>query len=48
MCAVTTTLVQYGLEKYSRLVRFSQYMIVIALLMDVMIIAAISLANDFV
>ena len=45
---VNRSLVQNGLNKYNRLVRFNQRMIVISLLMDVMIIAAMSIPNGFV
>jgi hypothetical protein len=45
---VKANLIEYGLEKYNTLVRFNQCMIVVSLLMDVMIIAAMSLPNGFV
>jgi hypothetical protein len=45
---VRANLVEHGLEKYNALVRFNQYMIVVSLLMDVSIIAAMSMPNGFV
>lgn len=45
---VKENLIEHGLKKYNTLVRFNQYMIVISLLMDVMIIAAMSFPNGFV
>lgn len=45
---VKQNLIDHGLEKYNTLVRFNQYMIVISLLMDVMIIGAMSFPNGFV
>ncbi|KAJ8117044.1 hypothetical protein OPT61_g1669 [Boeremia exigua] len=46
--AVKANLVSNGLEKYNQLVSFNQHMIIISLLMDVMIIAAMSIPNGFV
>ncbi|KAF3011208.1 hypothetical protein E8E13_011615 [Curvularia kusanoi] len=45
---VRANLVRSGLEKYNKLVLFNKYMIVISLLMDVMIIAAMWFPNGFV
>ncbi|KAF9701192.1 hypothetical protein EKO04_001073 [Ascochyta lentis] len=45
---VRANLVKNGLEKYNKLVQFNQHMIVISLLMDVMIIAAMWIPNGFV
>jgi hypothetical protein len=45
---VKENLVSNGLQKYNKLVRFNQYMIVVSLLMDVVIIGAMSLPNGFV
>ncbi|CAI6310060.1 unnamed protein product [Periconia digitata] len=45
---VKQNLIMNGLEKYSSLVRFNQRIIVVSLLMDVMIIAAMSIPNSFV
>jgi hypothetical protein len=45
---VKANLVENGLQKYNRLVRFNQRIIVISLLMDVMIIGAMSIPNGFV
>jgi hypothetical protein len=45
---VKTNLVNNGLEKYNKLLRFNQRIIVLSLLMDVMIIAAMSIPNSFV
>ncbi|KAH7409904.1 hypothetical protein DE146DRAFT_643284 [Phaeosphaeria sp. MPI-PUGE-AT-0046c] len=45
---VKANLVSNGLQKYNKLVRFNQYMIVVSLLMDVVIIGAMSLPNGFV
>lgn len=44
---VKHNLVVNGLQKYSRLVRFNQRIIIISLLMDVMIIGAMSIPNGF-
>lgn len=48
MRVVKANLVKNGLEKYRKLVLFNQHMIVISLMMDVMIIAAMSIPNGFV
>ncbi|CBY02093.1 hypothetical protein IAQ61_006681 [Plenodomus lingam] len=45
---VKGNLVKNGLHKYDRLVRFNQRMIVVSILMDVMIIAAMDIPNGFV
>ena len=45
---VKDNLVVNGLQKYNRLVRYNQRIIVISLLMDVMIIGAMSIPNGFV
>jgi hypothetical protein len=45
---VKENLVANGLQKYNRLVRFNSCMIVVSLLMDVVIIGAMSLPNGFV
>jgi hypothetical protein len=45
---VKENLVANGLQKYNRLVRFNSFMIVVSLLMDVVIIGAMSLPNGFV
>lgn len=45
---VKSNLVKNGLEKYNKLLRFNQRIIVVSLLMDVMIIAAMSIPNSFV
>lgn len=45
---VKANLISDGLTKYNRLVRFNQRIVVISLLMDVMIIAAMSIPNSFV
>ena len=45
---VKANLVEHGLEKYNALVRFNQRIIVVSLLMDVMIIGAMSIPNGFV
>ncbi|KAG9190435.1 hypothetical protein G6011_08523 [Alternaria panax] len=45
---VNADLVNNGLSKYNRLVRFNKRMIVISLLLDVMIIGAMSIPNGFV
>ncbi|KAF2635177.1 hypothetical protein P280DRAFT_378149, partial [Massarina eburnea CBS 473.64] len=45
---VKVNLVNNGLEKYNSLVRFNQRIIIVSLLMDVMIIAAMSIPNGFV
>jgi hypothetical protein len=48
MRVVRANLVKNGLKKYKKLVLFNKYMIVISLLMDVMIIAAMWIPNGFV
>lgn len=48
MRVVRANLVKNGLEKYNKLVQFNKHMIVISLLMDVMIIAAMWIPNGFV
>ncbi|KAF2994502.1 hypothetical protein E8E13_002454 [Curvularia kusanoi] len=45
---VKANLISNGLTKYNRLVRFNQRIVIISLLMDVMIIAAMSIPNSFV
>ncbi|CAO2654029.1 Nn.00g107620.m01.CDS01 [Neocucurbitaria sp. VM-36] len=45
---VKANLVDNGLEKYNRLVRFNQRIIFVSISMDVMIIAAMSISNSFV
>jgi len=45
---VKANLINNGLQKYNKLLRFNQRIIVISLLMDVMIIAAMSIPNSFV
>jgi hypothetical protein len=45
---VKSNLVANGLQKYNKLVRFNQVIIVISLLMDVLIIGAMSLPNGLV
>lgn len=45
---VQSELVRNGLNKYNRLVRFNKRIIVVSLLFDVMIIAAMSIPNGFV
>ncbi|KAF2738788.1 hypothetical protein EJ04DRAFT_411856, partial [Polyplosphaeria fusca] len=45
---VRANLITNGLRKYEKLVRFNQQIIIISLLMDVMIIAAMSIPNGFV
>ena len=44
---VRDNLVTNGLQKYNRLVRFNQRIIIVSLLMDVMIICAMSIPNGF-
>ncbi|KAL1596365.1 hypothetical protein SLS60_009011 [Paraconiothyrium brasiliense] len=44
---VKQNLVANGLQKYNRLVRFNERIIVVSLLMDVMIIGAMSIPNGF-
>ncbi|OAL54555.1 hypothetical protein IQ07DRAFT_272625 [Pyrenochaeta sp. DS3sAY3a] len=45
---VKANLIHNGLTKYNSLVRFNQRIVVLSLLMDVMIIAAMSIPNSFV
>ncbi|KAF1846464.1 uncharacterized protein K460DRAFT_339718 [Cucurbitaria berberidis CBS 394.84] len=45
---VKANLINNGLTKYNKLVRFNQQIVVVSLLMDVMIIAAMSIPNSFV
>jgi hypothetical protein len=45
---VKANLINNGLQKYHKLFRFNQRIIAISLLMDVMIIAAMSIPNSFV
>lgn len=45
---VKHNLIQNGLTKYNKLVRFNQRIVVLSLCMDVMIIAAMSIPNSFV
>jgi hypothetical protein len=45
---VKDNLIRNGLQKYNKLVRFNQGMIVVSLLMDIVIIAAMSIPNGFV
>jgi hypothetical protein len=45
---VKANLINNGLQKYYKLLRFNQRIIVVSLLMDVMIIAAMSIPNSFV
>ncbi|KAH9882219.1 hypothetical protein J1614_001391 [Plenodomus biglobosus] len=45
---VKNNLINNGLTKYNKLVRFNQKIVLISLLMDVMIIAAMSIPNSFV
>jgi len=45
---VKANLIKNGLEKYNKLLRFNQRIIVLSLLMDVMIIVAMSIPNSFV
>ncbi|KAG9199206.1 hypothetical protein G6514_008953 [Epicoccum nigrum] len=47
MRVVRANLVKNGLKKYKKLVLFNKYMIVISLLMDVMIIAAMWIPNGY-
>lgn len=48
MRVVKANLVRNGLEKYNKLVLFNQHIIVVSLLMDVLIIVAMSIPNGFV
>ncbi|KAF1952854.1 hypothetical protein CC80DRAFT_596278 [Byssothecium circinans] len=45
---VKANLINNGLQKYNKLLKFNQRIIVFSLLMDVMIIAAMSIPNSFV
>lgn len=45
---VKLNLINNGLTKYNKLVRFNQRMVGVSLMMDVMIIAAMSIPNSFV
>ncbi|KAI4961707.1 hypothetical protein J4E86_000736 [Alternaria arbusti] len=45
---VKENLINNGLTKYNKLVRFNQQIVMVSLLMDVMIIAAMSIPNSFV
>ncbi|KAF2682185.1 hypothetical protein K458DRAFT_479029 [Lentithecium fluviatile CBS 122367] len=45
---VKANLIDNGLQKYNKLLRFNQRIIILSLLMDVMIIAAMSIPNSFV
>jgi hypothetical protein len=45
---VKANLIQNGLTKYNQLVKFNQRIVIISLLMDVMIIGAMSIPNSFV
>jgi len=45
---VKANLIANGLTKYNKLVQFNQRIVVLSLLMDVMIIAAMSIPNSFV
>ncbi|KAF2823001.1 hypothetical protein CC86DRAFT_299984 [Ophiobolus disseminans] len=45
---VKTNLIENGLQKYTKLVRFNQGMIVISLLMDIVVLAAMSMPNGFI
>ncbi|KAJ4345398.1 uncharacterized protein N0V89_011528 [Didymosphaeria variabile] len=45
---VKANLINNGLQKYNKLLRFNQKIIVVSLLMDVMIIAAMSIPNSFI
>ena len=45
---VKANLINNGLQKYNKLLRFNQRIIIVSLLMDVMIIAAMSIPNSFV
>lgn len=44
---VQANLINNGLQKYNKLLRFNQRIIILSLLMDVMIIAAMSIPNSF-
>jgi hypothetical protein len=45
---VKANLISNGLTKYNKLVRFNQRIVAVSLLMDVMIIGAMSIPNSFV
>jgi hypothetical protein len=45
---VKSNLISNGLTKYNKLVRFNQRIVMVSLLMDVMIIGAMSIPNSFV
>jgi hypothetical protein len=45
---VKENLINNGLQKYNKLLRFNQRIIILSLLMDVMIIGAMSIPNSFV
>lgn len=45
---VKANLISNGLTKYNKLVRFNQRIVMVSLLMDVMIIGAMSIPNSFV
>ncbi|OCL11093.1 hypothetical protein AOQ84DRAFT_387077 [Glonium stellatum] len=45
---VKANLINNGLQKYNKLLKFNQRIIILSLLMDVMIIAAMSIPNSFV
>ncbi|KAF1973242.1 hypothetical protein BU23DRAFT_465651 [Bimuria novae-zelandiae CBS 107.79] len=45
---VKANLINNGLQKYNKLLRFNQRIIILSLLMDVMIIAAMSIPNTFI
>lgn len=45
---VKANLIKNGLTKYNSLVRFNQKIVIFSLLMDIMIIAAMSIPNSFV
>ena len=44
---VKANLINNGLQKYNKLLRFNQKIIILSLLMDVMIIGAMSIPNTF-
>jgi hypothetical protein len=45
---VKANLISNGLTKYNKIVRFNQRIVILSLLMDAMIIAAMSIPNSFV
>ena len=45
---VKANLISNGLTKYNKLVRFNQQIVIVSLVMDVMIIGAMSIPNSFV